>query len=52
MNEQTIIDLYEALQNAIDNVNHFYEVQDPKLEMMWRDIAERYIEELRNLGEE
>ena len=52
MNEQGILELYAALENAIENVNHFHSVQDAKLEDMWRDIAGRYAEQLRLAGEE
>lgn len=52
LNEEAILALYEALENAIENVNHYYSVQDKKLEMLWRDIADRYVQELREAGEE
>lgn len=52
LNEEAILALYEALENAIENVNHFHSVQDAKLEDMWRDIAGRYAEQLRLAGEE
>lgn len=52
LNEEAILALYEALENAIENVHHYRAVQDAKLEDMWRDIAGRYAEQLRLAGEE
>ena len=52
MNEQGLIELYTALENAIENVHHYREVQDLRLEQMWLDIAERLGDELRNAGEQ
>ena len=51
LNEEGILALYEALENAIENINHYHSVQDSKLEDMWRDIAGRYAEQLREAGE-
>lgn len=52
MNEEGIVALYEALENAIENVKHYYSVQDSRLEDMWLEIANRLGDELRNAGEE
>lgn len=52
LNEEAILALYEALENAIENVHHYREVQDPRLEDMWLDIANRLGDELRLAGEE
>ena len=51
MNEDGILELYAALENALENINHFRLVQDSRLEDMWRDIAGRYAEQLKELGE-
>ena len=52
LNEEAILALYEALENAIENVHHYRAVQDPRLEDMWLDIANRLGDELRLAGEE
>lgn len=51
MNEDGILELYAALENALENITHFRSVGDAKLEDMWRDIAGRYAEQLKELGE-